>query len=211
MKQILVYGDSLSWGIIPGTRNRFPFHQRWPGVMQNALLELGHDVRLIEDCLNGRTTSLDDPNRPGRNGLLGIEQRIEICSPLSLVTVFLGTNDFQSVHAATAKQAAAGLDQIVKAIRRAPIEPGMPEPEILLVAPPLIRSSADPIQSKFVGARERSAGFAEAVQNVSRLTGCHFLDVADVTLASAVDGVHLDADQHQVVGMNLAEWFHRKS
>ena len=206
MEQILIYGDSLSWGIIPGTRNRFAFYKRWPGVMENALLGRGHDVRVIEDCLNGRTTSIDDPSRPGRNGLVGIEQRIESCSPLTLVMVFLGTNDFQSVHMATAKQAAASLRQLVEAIRRAPVEPGMPHPEILLISPPPIRSAADPIQSKFAGARERSAGSSGAVQDAARLTGCQFFNAANVTPTSSVDGVHLDADQHRELGIAMAEW-----
>lgn len=56
MKQILVYADSLSWGIIPGTRKRFDFEQRWPGVMELALFQMGESVRVIEDCLNGRRT-----------------------------------------------------------------------------------------------------------------------------------------------------------
>ena len=98
MKQILVYGDSLTWGIIPGTRRRLPFTQRWPAVLEAGLFEAGHPVRVIEDCLNGRRTVWDDPFKPGRNGLAGIEQRIEVNSPLSLVILMLGTNDFQSMH-----------------------------------------------------------------------------------------------------------------
>ena len=85
MKQILVYGDSLSWGIIPTTRRRQPFDRRWPGVMELALNEAGHDVRVIEDCLNGRRTVWEDPYKRGRNGLAGIAERIEIHSPLALV------------------------------------------------------------------------------------------------------------------------------
>ena len=30
MKPILVYADSLTWGIIPDTRLRLPFEERWP-------------------------------------------------------------------------------------------------------------------------------------------------------------------------------------
>jgi hypothetical protein len=37
VKHILAYGDSLSWGIIPTTRRRPEFHERWPGVMELAL------------------------------------------------------------------------------------------------------------------------------------------------------------------------------
>ena len=69
MKQGLVYGDSMSWGIRPGTRERLPFDQRWPGVMQLALDAASRDIRIIEDCLNGRRTVWDDPFRPGRNAL----------------------------------------------------------------------------------------------------------------------------------------------
>ena len=98
MLQILVYGDSLSWGIIPNTRLRLSFEERWPGVMELALGSAGLRVRVIEDCLIGRRTAWDDPFKPGRNGLVGLEQRIEIHSPLAMVIVMLGTNDFQAMH-----------------------------------------------------------------------------------------------------------------
>src|SRR5689334_3754354 len=98
MKHILVYGDSLAWGIIPNTRRRLPCEQRWPGVLEAQLVATGRRIRVIEDCLNGRITAWDDPFKPGRNGLHGIGQRIEISSPLDVVIVMLGTNDFQTSH-----------------------------------------------------------------------------------------------------------------
>ena len=109
MKQILVYGDSMSWGIRPGTRERLPFDQRWPGVMQLALDPNGRDIRVIEDSLNGRRTAWDDPFRPGRNGLQGLAQRIEINAPLALVILALGTNDFQAMHPLTPALSAHGI------------------------------------------------------------------------------------------------------
>lgn len=98
MHQILIYSDSLSWGIIPMTRKRLEFDLRWPGIMENVLNDRDQSVRVIEDCLNGRRTVWDDPFKPGRNGLVGMEQRIEMHSPLALVILMLGTNDFQSMH-----------------------------------------------------------------------------------------------------------------
>jgi lysophospholipase L1-like esterase len=117
MHQVLVYGDSLGWGIVPDTRQRLPFHARWPGVMEAALTEAGHAVRVIEDCLNGRRTVWDDPYKPGRNGLAGLEQRIEVNSPLALVILALGTNDFQYVHHHTPWHSAQGIGALVQAIR----------------------------------------------------------------------------------------------
>ena len=98
MQHVLVYADSLSWGIVPGTRQRLPFDARWPGVMEGKLNADGRQVRVIEDCLNGRRTVWDDPFKPGRNGLVGLAQRIEIHSPLALVVLMLGTNVFQVMH-----------------------------------------------------------------------------------------------------------------
>jgi hypothetical protein len=66
MIQILVYADSLTWGIIPSTRQRLPFAARWPGVLEAELSQAGYSVRVIEDCLNGRRTVWDDPYKPGR-------------------------------------------------------------------------------------------------------------------------------------------------
>lgn len=204
MKQILVYSDSLSWGIIPETRQRFEFHRRWPGVMENQLVATGKPVRVIEDCLNGRRTVCDDPYKPGRNGLTGLEQRIEINSPLSLVIVMLGTNDFQSMHNFNAWHSAKGVEAVIQSIRRAPIEPGMPLPEILVVAPPRVQQPAGTMSDKFRDAGKKSEGLATMLQQVSSGNSCHFFDAASVTSTSRVDGVHLDEDQHLELGKAMA-------
>jgi len=202
--QVLVYADSLSWGIVPMTRERLPFGARWPGVMEAALVARGRRVRVIEDCLNGRRTAWDDPFKPGRNGLVGLAQRIEISSPLALVVVMLGTNDFQSMHPHTAWHAAQGIAAIVDTIRRAPIEPGMPVPPVLVVAPPPIDAPRGPLAAKFAGAAAKCAGLADAYREVTAALRCDFFDAHGVTSASRVDGIHLDADQHRVLGEALA-------
>jgi lysophospholipase L1-like esterase len=205
MLQILIYGDSLTWGIVPNTRRRLPFEARWPGVLEHDLVAGGRQVRVIEDCLNGRRTAWEDPFKPGRNGLLGIEQRIEVSSPLAMVIVMLGTNDFQSMHPHTAWQSSQGLAALVRAIRRAPIEPGMPVPEVALVAPPPIREPKGAIAEKFLGAVEKSIGLASAIERVAADEGCRFFDAGAVTTSSVVDGVHLDAEQHATLGRELAK------
>ncbi|MBW1781333.1 MAG: SGNH/GDSL hydrolase family protein [Deltaproteobacteria bacterium] len=204
MHQILVYADSLSWGIIPNTRSRFRFDQRWPGIVELELQKAGISVRVVEDCLNGRRTVLNDPFKPGRNGLEGLDQRIEINSPLSLVIVFLGTNDFQSMHNLNAWHSSQGIAAIVLSIRRAPIEPGMPVPPILLVAPPQIQQAKGTIAPKFQGAETKAVGLASAIESVAQELGCHFFDAGSVTTTSRVDGVHLDEDQHLALGKALA-------
>ncbi len=200
MQHILVYADSLSWGIVPGTRQRLELERRWPGVMESGLNEGGRRVRVTEDCLNGRRTVWDDPFKPGRNGLQGLAQCIESHSPLSLVILSLGTNDFQSMHAHTVWHSAQGMATLVGAIRQAPIEPGMPVPPILILAPPAMGEPQGPIAPKFEDAPQRCVGLAAAYQQVAAELGCHFFDAGSVTSSSAIDGIHLDAAQHLVLG-----------
>jgi lysophospholipase L1-like esterase len=206
MQQILVYGDSLSWGIIPGTRQRLAFEQRWPGAMEIALNQAGHAVRVIEDCLNGRRTVWDDPFKAGRNGLQGLAQRIEMHSPLALVMIVLGTNDFQCMHDNSPFLSTQGLAVLVQAIRHAPVEPGMQIPPIMIVAPPAIVAPRGTIAAKFEGAATKSSGLAAAYEGLAQELDCLFFNINDVTSASQIDGIHLDADQHTQVARSLADF-----
>ena len=199
-----MYADSLSWGIIPNSRERFAFDERWPGVMELELQRRGYLVRVIEDCLNGRRTKWEDPIKPGRNGVIGLGQRIEVNTPLILVVVFLGTNDFQVTHDNTVADSAAGVGEVVEAIRRAPIEPGMEIPKILVVAPPPIQIAKGEIAEKFQGAETKARGLASEIEKVAAQHRCEFFDAGAVTETSRVDGVHLDADQHLELGQALA-------
>ncbi|MGA2962296.1 MAG: SGNH/GDSL hydrolase family protein [Candidatus Korobacteraceae bacterium] len=204
MQHILVYADSLSWGLIPLTRKRLPFDQRWTGVMETSLCSDGRKVRVIEDCLNGRRTVWDDPFKAGRNGLVGLAQRIEIHSPLELVILMLGTNDFQSMHEHNAYHSSQGISALVSAIRSAPIEPGMPVPPVLVVAPPPFGTPQGPIALKFEGGGKKCVGLACAYKQVCDELSCHFFDASSVITSSNIDGVHLDATQHLALGQALS-------
>ena len=204
MKQILVYADSLSWGIIPDTRQRHPFHVRWPGVLELELNADGDTVRVVEDCLNGRRTVWHDPFKPGRSGIEGLAQRIEIHSPLALVILMLGSNDFQAMHPHNAWQSAKGTAALVDTIRSAPIEPGMPQPQILILCPPAIGTPRGAIAPKFEGGQHKCVGLAGELNAVAQLKGCAYFDSNDTITVSPVDGVHLDAEAHITLGRTLA-------
>jgi lysophospholipase L1-like esterase len=199
VRQLLVYGDSLSWGIVPLTRERLPFAQRWPGVLEAGL----DDVRVLENCLNGRRTVFDDPYKPGRNGLQGLQQVMETQSPLAGVLLMLGSNDWQSMHPHTAVHAAQGVAALVRAIRAAPIEPGMPVPPVLLIVPPAPREARGPLAWKFAGAAAKAEGLVGAYRAVADELGCPLFDAGSVCSVSPRDGVHLEPEAHAALGAAL--------
>lgn len=205
MEQILIYSDSLTWGIIPNTRRRLPFDKRWPGVFENALREKGKDVRVMENCLNGRKTAWPDPFKNGRDGSEGLAQVIEMHSPLKLVILMLGTNDFQCTHHNDAWLSAQGTAKLVNQIRQAPIEPDMPVPEILIIAPPRIIQPKGDMANKFKDAEKRCVGLPTALKEVANTLSTLYFDANAVIEASLVDGIHLDESQHRTLGEAIAQ------
>jgi lysophospholipase L1-like esterase len=193
-QHILCYGDSMSWGIIPGTRNRHAFEKRWPGILQGLL---GPDTRVVEECLNGRTTAWNDPFRPSRRGQDLLLPLLQSHSPLDLVVVFLGTNDLQAMYGVGAHESAQGAATIVDAIQASRAEPMDRAPAVLLVSPPRIVRPSGPMEQKFRGAEEKSQGFSTWYAQVAAAKQCGFFDAADVIRPSTTDGVHLDEAQHR--------------
>ena len=204
MNQILIYSDSLSWGIIPGSRKRLSFEKRWPGVFENALILDGKNIRVVENCLNGRRTTWNDPFKEGRDGSQGLAQVIEMHSPLKLVILMLGSNDFQCTHNHNAWMSAQGMAKLIQIIQQAPIEPGMAVPDIMVVAPPQIIAPKGYIAKKFQGSEKRCIGLTTELESVAKEHSIHFFNANNVIEASIIDGIHLDESQHQVLGKAIA-------
>lgn len=75
MKHVLCFGDSNTWGFIPGTCKRYDEHTRWTGILQD---ELGADWRIHENGQNGRTTVFPEP---GKNFMTGLGARLTRWTP----------------------------------------------------------------------------------------------------------------------------------
>lgn len=112
----------------------------------------------------------------------------------------LGSNDFQCTHENNAWLSAQGTVKLINIIRQAPIEPGMPVPEIMVIAPPRILEPKGVIENKFQGSEKRSIGLADELKKVAKEHSVYYFDAGSVTEASKVDGIHLDEEQHKKLG-----------
>ncbi len=202
MKTILCYGDSNTWGYIPGSGERYANDARWSGRVQQ---QLGNEFVIIEAGLNGRTTVWEDPYRTGRNGLKLLLPTLDTHRPLDLVIIMLGTNDLKHSRNNQVLDSARGAGLIVETILKTDAGPTGKPPKVLLVAPPQIVELEDMTQSLFRGAAVKSQEFAQAFAAVANTHACDFLDSAVIVESSLVDGVHLAADQHHKLGTAVAE------
>ena len=198
-KHILVFGDSLTWGIIPGTRERHALNDRWPQVVGAALSE---KVRVTTEALPGRTTVWDEPFRDDRNGKKSFFMLLQSHAPVDLVVLMLGVNDLQTLYPAGAVQAAKGVGLMAQqAINH--IGDGQAfTPKVLIVSSPLLVES-DNAFDVMVEAVEDVKNLAAELQKVSVELGCGFFDVTEVCKASEDDGIHLDKENTIALGKAL--------
>lgn len=201
MKEILAFGDSLTWGADPETGCRHPFEKRWPSVL---MAELDGRARVVAEGLGGRTTCFDDHAAPNeRNAVRSLPMLLGSHAPLDLIIIMLGTNDLKPVLCGLAVGAQAGMRRLVQIIHGYPWKQGQSIPEILLVAPPPCVPSITgaPAQNRSIS---ESQAFAGLYKTIALELGCHFFDAGSVVSASPIDGVHLDAEQTAHLGRALA-------
>lgn len=200
MRQILCYGDSNTWGSDPADdERRFEWVVRWPGVLQR---ELGEAYHVLEEGLGGRTTVIDDPLIPHRSGLQLLAPILETHAPLDLVILMLGTNDI-SYAWVTAADAADGAAAVAHLVRRSETGPGGAAPTVLLVCPPPVgpfAASAD----LYEGAEEKSRALPREFARAAAAVRVPWMDAGEVIATSALDGWHLEASQHRLLGAAVA-------
>lgn len=199
--KVLCYGDSNTWGAIPGGEERYGRDSRWTGVLRNKLSE---EYLVIEEGLNGRTTVWEDPIEGHKSGKDYLIPCLETHKPLDLVVIMLGTNDLKVRFSVSAYDVAEGAGRLVEIIRKSEVGPQNGAPEILLVAPPPIARLSE-YEQTFTGAREKSKGFSEQFKRVSEENDTYFLDAGKHASSSEKDGIHLDQKEHEKLGRAVGE------
>ena len=208
MKRVLCYGDSNTWGYIPGSGQRFPEDVRWTGVASGLLRD---QCVLLEDGLNGRTTVFDDPYADFRNGRKGLGYALCSQAPIDLLVLCLGTNDLKFTNAAGARKV---LEKLLRLVRlddacfdAAMIPIFTHSPRILVIAPIPLHPDIALLrpESSLAGQYGESVRFSADFRAAAETVGADFLDAGLYAAASAADCVHMDADAHRRLGMAAAE------
>ena len=208
MKNILCFGDSITWGWNPEVpRDRHEPEDRWPNILQE---KLGANFHVIPEGCSGRTTVLDDHVSPGRNGMKVFASLLESHRPLDLIIIMLGTNDLKVKYHVSALDIAMGVGELVKLAKGYPCgQLGGKQPEILLVSPILLGERVMETQGgpwtfdagSIAKSRELSRFYAEIAQQ----HGCHFADAALWAEASKADQVHLDREGQHALANGMYE------
>jgi lysophospholipase L1-like esterase len=184
VKTLVCFGDSNTWGYIPGSNGeRFPREVRWPVQLQRALAD---DWEVIAEGLNGRTAAVESPVEDGRNGLPYFLPCLRSHKPVDLVVIYLGTND---VNFLRDDLVARSVGRLVKLARTSETGPGFGPPQVIVVCPP-------PMDGHVLGPH-----FTDVCGDL----GCELLDLEGVAAYSQLDGEHLDEAGNQAVAAALED------
>ncbi len=205
MKTVLCYGDSNTYGYVPGYGTRYPSDVRWTGRLQTLL---GHDYTIIEEGCNGRTTIFDDPVDGWKNGLDYLRPCLNSHKPVDIVIMMLGSNDLKETFHNEAKDVADGAEKLVRVIQSFTEEKQDHAAKIILVSPAEIGEGI--ADSDFYGAFledsvERSRQFAGYYKEVAERNGCVYLNAAEYVKPSKTDSLHFTPEGHAALAGKLAE------
>ncbi len=194
MKQILAFGDSNTWGLIPGTSpyERYPWGVRWTSLLQEKL----QDTRVVEEGLCGRTTVFEDELRPGRKGVSSLSVMLESHYPVDFAILMLGTNDCKSFYNVSASTIGKGIERCLDVLLNY-LDPR----KILLISPmdlgkDVWREDKDPEFSK--ESVIISKQLKDIYRSVASQRGVNFLAASDFVNASPIDNEHMDVESHRV-------------
>lgn len=197
MKQILCFGDSNTYGLIPGTKDRYGWNIRWPGILDEYVRDKGY--RVIEEGLCGRTTIFEDELREGRRGTDALPILLESHSPIDIIILMLGTNDCKTVYNASAELIGKGIKRLIEQIKNK-----LPQSKILLISPILLGEGVwEEGFDKEFGCQsvETSKNLHKVYKGIADENEIYYLKASEYAAPSVADREHLDETGHR----NLAD------
>lgn len=207
-KNIMVFGDSNTWGWNPCNDLVQPLQRwdddvRWTGILQNLL---GDDYRVLNEGLNGRTTVWNDPIEEYRCGKDQIIPALDICAPLDLVIIMIGTNDLKVRYSVSAQDIANGAALILDKTLNQVGAFRNNTPKVLFICPPPLGPVENGVfADMFKGNYEKSTELSKHYRGVAESRNVAFLDAGTIVKSSQEDGLHLQADQHKLLGEAVAK------
>lgn len=177
MKQILCFGDSNTWGLIPKTNKRYEWGVRWTSLLNESLNDKKEGgYRVIEEGLCGRTTVFDDPLRDGRNGVKILPTILETHNPVDIVIIMLGTNDCKTVYNASAEFIGQGVWE----------------------------SDYDPEFSS--ASVSLSKELSDVYKKIAAQENVGFIAASEIASPSTADREHLSEEGHKRLAREVEEW-----
>ncbi|SLN42872.1 SGNH/GDSL hydrolase family protein [Roseisalinus antarcticus] len=206
MPVCLTFGDSNTYGTPPmvarGVPERYDRGVRWTGV---CAAELGPGWEVVEEGLPGRTAQFEDPVMGSfMDGRTGLRIALQSHGPIDVLTVMLGTNDIKTRFAPEPGRVTAGIACLLDIALSDEMQLRHGRFRVLVICPPKVREVGI-LKGEFLGAESVAAALPDRYAALAAARGAGFLDANNMISVSDVDGIHLEASAHRVLGAAVAD------
>lgn len=189
MKRILCYGDSNTWGQT-GNRTRYAHTMQWPSILQQSL---GNEYLVIQEGLPGRTAGNVEQEKILYNGQASFEVAFCSASPVDVVIIALGSNDFKPRYSRAAQDIGDDLKWYGQAMADKSDWSHGKEPKLLYLTPANFTATDD-----FPADQQLRTDLIACMQSFPDPV----LLLDDLEMSS--DGVHYSKNTHAEVAKRVA-------
>lgn len=199
MKKILCFGDSNTYGYVPGSGKRYDKNTRWTGVLQ----QLSHgDFEITEAGCNNRTAFSDNPAGDFFTGCKVLPTLLR--QDFDFIILFIGINDLQFLYNKSLENIKLGIENLVSIAQKRCLHA-----KILLLSPASLGDGV--LNSGFSvmfdkTSIEKSKCLVAVYKTVSDKTGCYFVDMNTVAKVSEIDGLHYSEQEHEKIAYFMFEY-----
>lgn len=192
MKKILCFGDSNTFGFNPNNFSRYDKNIRWSGI-------LAKNFEVIEAGCNNRSCF---NNIKELNGLYALPKLLN--NDLDCIILQIGINDLQFQYGVSLEDFEKGLEKLIQLIN--------PKIKTILLCPNIINESilSSCFSSLFdTSSIEKSKHLPKIYERISSKYNCSLINLNDVAIVSAVDGLHYDIQNHKLIADKIISQFYQ--
>lgn len=207
MKKIICIGDSNTWGWVAGS-NGDREKARWTKILESKLV----DSEIIELGTNGRVVINNSRYLPSLDNI-DIKTLINEYDEINMFIIMLGTNDMRIDGNNNVSEISESLVDYVCSIQKIFYGIHNKYPNVLLVTPPHINELViKEYKIAFGMFDEQSYIKSKKLYNQldnyieeKELSNIKLIDSNEVVVASEIDGIHLDKDNHKKLAQFIFE------
>ena len=197
---ILCFGDSNTWGLVPMVGCRYDRDTRWTGRLEKMSDGAFH---IIEEGLNGRTANEIDEEEPYLNGRNYMEACLLSHRPVDVLVVMLGSNDIKVRYGKNAGQIAQSIGDLVHDMKKLMDERQAEKMSILLVSPKSIDERILGDNTFDEESIKKSKELAGYLKKRAKKEEWYFLDADEIGVVLGDDGLHLAKEGHAVLAQGI--------
>lgn len=200
MKKILCYGDSNTFGFIPGTCGRYNRNERWSGILS----ELLPDYEIIEEGMNNRLGFFESPEGLKQSGSKYLPTVLNNHKDIDIFVLALGTNDAQFFYNLDINIVQNGLKYLVETIYNE-----NKNAKIILIPP--VRIKENIVDGMFscqfdLESIKKIEEIFPIYKNIADIMNCLYFDFNIYVTPSETDGLHYTKESHRIIAQNLAKF-----